>query len=106
MSLLSTIASLQPKVVLTAPDGNQLWIDPVPAGDGDGASLWPAGFKLSLKFGPTPAADPAVTDSPPAFLASQTPPILALPGPLGVPIGLYALAAFIGGLYLIKKCRS
>ena len=76
----------QPKVVLTAPDGSQLWIDPLAsqqAGETGGTSLWPQGFKVTLAAGATPTA-PNVTDSPAKFISGQGLALLQAPGPLGI----------------------
>ena len=91
------VAAFKPKIVLTAPDGQQLWIDPVSApGDDAGPSLWPAGFKVSLKFGEIPTTDPAVTPSAPAFLANQSATLAAAPGPGCIPWGYW-----VAGLSII-----
>lgn len=85
--------SLKPKIVLLAPDGQQLWIDPTVSGGtvSAGPSLWPNGFVPMLQFGDTPQTS-NVTTSPATFLGSQSWTLLRAPGPLGVPWGLWGVA--------------
>ncbi len=83
---------LQPKAVITAPDGRQLWVDPLATASAAGPSLWPAGFGVSVRFGSIPANDPNVTDSPATFFRSQAWTLLKAPGPAGVPWLWWALA--------------
>lgn len=87
---------LQPKAVITAPDGRQLWIDPLAsagAATAPGSSLWPPGFGVTVKFGPIPTTDPLVTASPGAFLRSEAWTLAKSPGPAGVPWIWWGLAA-------------
>ncbi len=86
---------LQPKAVITAPDGRQLWIDPLATAGtatGSGSSLWPPGFGVTVKFGPMPTTDPLATSSSAAFLRSQAWTLAKSPGPAGVPWILWGLA--------------
>lgn len=88
MNLLNTIG---PKIAIVAPDGQELWIDPLQ--DSSGGSLWPDGYKVQLRTGPVPQKD-NVTTSKAVFLAKQGGRVLTLPGPLGVPVaGWLVLAA-------------
>ena len=97
MAVIDIIRSLQPKIVLNAPDGSQLWIDPTTSADASGPSLWPAGFKPQLLFGPTPSptVNPKATDSPSTFFAGQSWTLLSAPGPLGVPWGLWGAVLLV-----------
>lgn len=101
---LGVFATFKPKIVLTAPDGSQLWIDAAVAGSGagGGAPLWPQGFDASLKFGDIPIGDAKVTDSPSAFLVANAGTLARAPGPAGVPWGVWllALAALVALPYL------
>lgn len=87
MNLLQTIG---PKIAIVAPDGQELWIDPLQ--DSSGGSLWPDGYKVQLRMGPVPDR-PEVTTSKAAFLAGQGGRVLTLPGPLGVPVGGWLVLA-------------
>lgn len=120
MSLLGEVESyalpllrgIKPHVILTAPNGQELWIDVTPpqvAGQSDTApSLWPNGFKTSLGTGEPPAL-PNVTTSAPQYFAQQAPTLLSAPGFLGVAWGVWlAVAVFFAvlplvGIYLWKK---
>ncbi len=97
-SMPALLVALKPKIILTAPDGKALWIDPLasdPTGGTPGPSLWPAGFTPTLTLGDIPTNDPNVTASPSAFFASEAPALLAAPGPLGVAWGLWLLGLLV-----------
>lgn len=87
------LASVAPKVVIEAPNGQKLYIDvsPSPSGETQSTPLWPAGFKLGFKTGSVPA-DPLATASPTQFFLDQSPTILTAPGPLGISWGTWVLA--------------
>ena len=82
-------AGLKPKLVVTAPDGSQLWVDVAPT-PGAGGSLWPEGYGADLRFGDVPAGD-KVTASVGGFLAQQAPTLLQRPGPLSLAWGLWLI---------------
>lgn len=109
---LAGIAYLKPKVVITAPDGTKLWIDPLAAvstapGTG-GPSLWPSGLSASIATGDAPPESATDTSSVPAFAGRQAVVILNAPGPLGVSyavwLGVAAFALAIG-IVAYKKGR-
>jgi len=97
MSLLTQLLSnvggvavdtFKPHVVITAPDGEQLWIPvsiPNSGGSGDDSSLL-SGFKIKLAFQSIPSAD-HITDSTLSFASSQSLPLLtawlSTPSPSG-----------------------
>lgn len=81
---LPILQQIKPSVVITAPDGQKLYIDVTPSADNASQStLWPNGFGVSLATGNTPVAS-NVTQSPGDFFLSQSPTLLAAPGPLGI----------------------
>ncbi len=64
-------------VVITAPDGEKLFV-PVTmptAGEGDSRSLWPSGYKIGLALGDVPNL-PNVTTAAGSFLARKSLPVL------------------------------
>lgn len=78
-----------PQIVVTAPDGTQLWVDSISALKPDGSpSLWPAGFTVSVA---TDAPPSNAQFDPIAFFTAQIPTLLATPGPLGVEWGIWLL---------------
>ena len=95
---LGLVAAIKPQIVVTAPNGQKLYLDASPSPSdpsAQGATLWPNGFSVSLKTGGVPANDPNVTDSPTVFFAQQSPTILAAPGPLGVSWGFWVTGAVL-----------
>lgn len=109
---LAGLAYFKPKVVITAPDGTKLWIDPMAAvstapGSG-GPSLWPAGLSVSIQTGDAPPESNTDTTSVPTFAGRQAWTLANAPGPLGVPYiawmaaGAFALAV---GIVAYKKGR-
>jgi hypothetical protein len=105
--LLDYVGALQPQVVLTAPDGSQLWVDATPRA-GPPSPLWPQGFTASVRFGAPPAG---VSTSPGRFFLAQGPTLLRAPGPFGVPwwgwlAGLGVLAALPYLPLLLSKGRK
>lgn len=92
-----------PNLVITAPDGSSLWIDPVSALRDDGSpSLWPAGYSVRLAQGPLPVTG---TIDPEAFLMAQLPTLLRSGGPLGVEWGIWLLLLGAGLTFAIIKLR-
>lgn len=98
MNLLQTIA---PKIAVVAPDGSELWIDPL--ADTSGGSLWPDGYKVQLRTGDAPADDPKVTTSKAAFVAAQGKRVLSLPGPLGVQVGAWVALAVVAVAVIVTR---
>lgn len=105
------IAAIKPKIVLTAPNGQKLYIDATPAPGNDSApdaTLWPKGFSVGLKSGDTPVAD-NITESPTKFFVQQSPVILSAPGPVGISWGIWIVLLIglillpLAGIYLFKK---
>lgn len=71
---VSAVDAFKPHIVITAPDGEQLWVPvSIPTGGGSSSetSLWPNGFKLSLVLQDMPQSE-TVTDSAASFLASHS----------------------------------
>lgn len=97
MGLLRNV--LSPKVTVTAPDGETLYLDPLSdTGESSPVSLWPAGFRVGIRPGAVPVDDPKATDSPSTFLIHQAPTLLRAPGPYGISWGGWlALTALAGG---------
>jgi len=95
----SIVAAMGPKIVVTAPDGLQLWIDPT-QGEGD-TSLWPKGATVSLQFGDMPE-DQMKTDSTAEFMAREAGLILSLPV-AGIPVWAWLLGAGAGAWLLCRR---
>jgi len=102
---------IKPHVVLTAPNGERLFIDVTPPADSapeTDTTLWPNGFKLSLATGNPPQTSD-VTTSPGTFFLNQSPALLNAPGPLGftwsdwLVISLMITLIPFLGYHLLKK---
>lgn len=108
---LQAIAYLKPKVVITAPNGQKLWIDPladVSTSPGQGGpSLWPSGLSVSMTTGDTPPESDTDTSSVPNFAGKQAVVLVEAPGPLGLPYSAWlvggAFALAIGLVWLRKR---
>ena len=87
--LLSAATGAKPKLVITAPDGSQLWVNVSPD-QFTGPGLWPQGYTAQLQFGEVPTAA-NVTASTGGFLFRQAPTLLLRSGPLGIAWGLWLL---------------
>jgi hypothetical protein len=86
------------KVVITAPDGRQLWIDPFAPSTGPAPSL-PKDFSLSFEAGDIPTGDPNVTDSIAWFGLREGAGIVWNSAPLGLPFPLWLTALLLLGFY-------
>jgi hypothetical protein len=110
---IQAIAYLKPKIVVKAPNGQNLWIDPLASistapGTG-GPSLWPSGLSMTMATGDAPPESATDTSSVPLFAGKQAWVLANAPGPLGVPYsawlvgGAFALAI---GLVWLRKRKS
>jgi len=74
--------TLKPKVVIMAPDGQSLWIDPL--AQSEAPSLL-QGFGVTARMGDVPTDDPTVTTSPLQFALREGLTFALSAGPLGLP---------------------
>ena len=86
---MNLLRGISPKIAVVAPDGAELWIDPLE--DAQGSIL--NGYKVQLRLGPTPTDDARVTTSKAAFALGQGGRLLGSPGPLGLPVGVWVAGA-------------
>ena len=104
MSAIDAIAGLQPKIIVTAPDGKQLWYDPGLTDSGGDTPSVLAGFKVTLGFGAAPDhAD--VTESVASFASSEALRLSLLPGPLGIPWLGWIVGSVVATAILIRKYK-
>lgn len=87
--------------VITAPNGQKLYVDPL--GAAGGSSSWPAGYGATATFAAAVPDDGQSTDSSLKFALGQLPTIAAAPGPLGVRWGFWALLGLFAGAYVTKR---
>lgn len=90
---MNALKTLSPKIAITAPDGRELWIDPL---EDTGSSVLPNGYGVALRFGEPAKGDARVTTSKAEFLAGQGSRILETPGPLGIPVGVWVAVGVLG----------
>lgn len=103
MSLATDIlAGINPQLVITAPDGQKLYV-PIAPDPADGSapsdSLWPNGFKVSLAINGVPQNDPNVYTSPTTYFVHQAPTLLTAPGPAQISWGAWVF--FIATVALV-----
>lgn len=100
---MNALKTLSPKIAVTAPDGRELWIDPL---EDTGTSVLPDGYGVALRFGQAPQGDPKVTTSKAEFLAGQGSRILETRGPLGMTVGVWVAFGVLGlavGIAALRK---
>lgn len=98
--------SLAPKIVVIAPDGRQLWIDPAAVASTPPSNGPLSRFAVTTQLGDVPQNDPNVTSDPTVFATWEIGALLLTPGPLGLPYVLWAALLGYGGYRLLKGPRK
>lgn len=92
----------QPKVVITADDGTQLWIDPLKS---DGSPSYFSKYQVTAQFGDPPANNPQVMTCVPCFVVKEGFKWMISPGWLGIPWILWIAGGVYGALEIKKQLK-